>query len=216
MTWGVTQKGTDGLPLGSVHPPGQTNPVPLQGGLPYTDANGNTSSPGVMALSDGWRVTYSAGIAAMVPATTAGDCFVINASATKLVRLSRVMINGTATTATTLDITLVRRSTLDTAGTSTTPAMVPHDATDAAATALVRAYTVAPTAGTFVGILRASKLLLAVPAATGAMPPLEWDFGNLAEKQPLLRAGTTHCYAVTISAIPSGGSLDIAMEFTEE
>jgi hypothetical protein len=216
MTYGTTSKGTDGLPQGSVWVPGQANPVPLQGGNPYTDVNGNVSAPGIMAMGDGWKVTYSAAISNLVPATTAGDCFVLQASATKLARLVRVLVSGTATTATTLDVTLVKRSTLDTAGTSTSPAMVPHDSADGAATAVVKAYTVAPTAGTLVGILRSAKLLLAVPAATGGGPQILWEFGNLAEKQPLLRSGTTHCYAVTINAIPTGGSMNIAMEFTEE
>jgi hypothetical protein len=216
MAYGNTPRDAGNLPLGSVWVPGQANPIPLQGGNKYTDANGNDSAPGVMALGDGWKVTYSAAIANQVPATTAGDCFVLQASATKLVRLTRVLVSGTATTATTLDVTLVRRSTLDTAGTSTSPAMVPHDSLDSPATALVKAYTIAPTAGTLVGILRSAKLLLAVPAATGGGPQILWEFGNLAEKQPMLRSGTTHCYAVTISAIPTGGSMDIAFEFTEE
>jgi hypothetical protein len=214
MTAGATQRGSDNLPLGSVVTPGIATPAVLQGGTQTgPDANGVTTAPGVMALSDGFKATFSACITAQVPVTTAGDCFVLN-WVSKVIRLTRIQVTGTATTATTLDVTLVRRSTADTAGTSTTPTIVPHDSGNPAVTATVKAYTVAPTAGTLVGIICAEKLLLAVPAATGGESQVEWIFGNRPSQSPVLRAAGL--FAVTISAIPSGGSMTISMEWTEE
>ncbi len=215
MTAGVTQRGSDNLPLGSVVTPGIALPAALQGGTQTTDANGVTTAPGVMALSDGFKATYSACVTNQIPVTTAGDCFVLTGSATKIVRLTRVQVTGTATTATTLDVTLVRRSTADSAGTSTTPTIVKHDSGSAAATAVAKAYTVAPTAGTLVGAICSEKLLLAVPAASGGESQVEWIFGNRPAQSPVLR-GILEFFAITISAIPAGGSMNISFEWSEE
>jgi hypothetical protein len=214
MGTGVTQIGGDGLPFGSVITDGIVNPAALQGGPQKTDSQGHVIAPGVMTLTDGFKTTYSVAIANLVPATTAGDLFVLSWVA-KVVRLTRVQISGTATTATTLDVTLVRRSTADSAGTSTSPAIVAHDSASGAASSTIKAYTVAPTAGTLVGLICAAKLLLAVPAASGGSVPVTWEFGERPAQAPVLRAAL-QSLAVTISAIPTGGSLNVSMEFTEE
>jgi hypothetical protein len=211
--YGNTPRDAGNLPMGSIWTPGQANPIPLQGGAPYTDVNGNISAPGIMAPGDSAFPTYSACIVGQVPATTAGDCFVLN-WVSKVIRLRRIQVTGTATTATTIDVTLVRRSTADSAGTSTTPTIVPHDSANPAATATVRAYTVAPTAGTLVGVICAEKLLLAVSAATGGESQVEWIFGERPSQCPILRAAGL--FAVTISAVPSGGSMTISMEWSED
>jgi hypothetical protein len=214
MAYGTTQKGSDLIPLGSVKVPNVSNQKPLQGGAVYTDLAGDDSAPGVMALGDSAFATYSACVVGQVPATTAGDCFTLT-WVSKVIRLRRIQITGVATTAITLDVTLVKRSTVDTVGTSTTPTVVAHDSNNQGAnTALVKAYTVAPTAGTLVGVICAEKLLLPVSAASGGESQVEWIFGNRPAQSPLLR--TTGLFAVTISAIPSGGSMTISFEWSED
>jgi hypothetical protein len=213
MAYGTTARGSDLYPLGSVQVPGQVNTTPLQGGAKYTDALGNDSAPAIMAPGDSAFPTYSACVVGQIPVTTAGDCFVLN-WVSKVIRLRRIQVTGTATTAITLDVTLVRRSTADSAGTSSTPTIVPHDSANPAATATVKAYTVAPTAGTLVGIICAEKLLLPVSAASGGESQVEWIFGERPAQSPLLRA--TGLFAVTISAIPAGGSMTISCEWSED
>lgn len=214
MVLGTTPKGSDLIPLGSVKVPNVSNQKPLQGGAIYTDLAGDDSAPGVMALGDSAFATYSACVVGQIPATTAGDCFTLT-WVSKVIRLRRVQVTGIATTAQTLDITLVKRSAVDTLGTSTSPTVVAHDSLNQGLnTALVKAYSVAPTAGTLVGILCAEKLLLPVSASSGGESQVEWIFGTRPSQSPLLRAAGL--FAVTISAIPAGGSMNISFEWTED
>ena len=102
--------------------------------------------------------TYSASIVGLVPVAAATDIFCISGSATKTVRVLRMSIGAIATAAAIGDILLVKRSTANTAGTSTAPSVVAHDSTNPAGTAVVLAYTANPTTGTLVGNMRARKL----------------------------------------------------------
>lgn len=102
--------------------------------------------------------TYSASIAGLVPVAAATDIFCISGSATKTVRVLRMSIGAIATAAAIGDILLVKRSTANTAGTSTAPAVVANDSTNPAGTAVVLAYTANPTTGTLVGNMRSRKL----------------------------------------------------------
>src|SRR5262245_3679346 len=69
-------------------------------------------------------------------------------SATRKVRLLKMIISGTADTAFDLSLSLVKESSPSTGGTSTTATAVPFDSAFPAATAVFNGYTVAPTPGT--------------------------------------------------------------------
>src|SRR6266702_476 len=211
MAYGTTSKGSDGLPMGSVQVPGQTNLTPLMGGTITTDANSNTAAPGVVQQDDGRKTTYSFSATAL--AGVAGDVLLFKGSSTKTVRVTQVIISGTATTAINLYVQLIKRSAADTAGTTgTAPTIAPHASANAAATATVAIYTAAPTAGTSVGIVRAARLFLATPTTSPTLAELiMWDFGV----RPGAR-GVAECLAVNLSAAPTAGSIDISFEFTEE
>jgi hypothetical protein len=215
MAIGVTQKGTDGLPAGSVITEGIAAPAALQGGVQTTDSQGNIIAPAAMSRGDGWRATFSAAATGIVPATTAGAIFTLRGSSTKIVRLTRCHVSGLATTAITIAVGLAKWSTAPTGGTAiTAPTMVAHDGATTA-TGLVAGYTVAPTAGTLVGLLRSQKLLLPLSAAAAKGPDIEWEFGIRPAQCPLLTAAITQLFAITISAIPAGGSIDVYIEWTE-
>src|SRR6266568_2055347 len=209
MAYGTTSKGSDGLPMGSVQVPGQTNLTPLMGGTITTDANSNTAAPGVVQQDDGRKTTYSFSATAL--AGVAGDVLLFKGSSTKTVRVTQVIISGTATTAINLDVQLIKRSAADTAGTTgTAPTIAPRDSANAAATA-------APTAGTSVGIVRAARLFLATPTTSPTLAELiMWDFGVRPGAQAVVLRGVAECLAVNLSAAPTAGSIDISFEFTEE
>lgn len=163
------------------------------------------------------RSTYSASITALAPAASATDIFTIIGSATKTVRITRIQISGVATAAGTFDVVLVKRSTADSGGTSTSPTIVPHDSSDSAATAVVKAYTVNPTLGTLVGNLQARSITLTT-AATPAIPNIlqEFLFELRGEKAIVLR-GVAQQLAINLNAQTiTGGLLDISISFTEE
>lgn len=164
-----------------------------------------------VSLVDGFKNTYSASVTGLVG--VAGDIFILNGSATKTIRVTRVEFSGTATAAASSDLQLIKRSTADTAGTAA--AATPHDANDAAATAAAQSYTAAPTPGTAVGTpIRAVRAF--IPAANGiGQNPVVWDFGTRPAKAPTLR-GVAQGLALNIGATNAGALYDISYEWTEE
>jgi hypothetical protein len=94
----------------------------------------------------------------LTPVATPTDILMI-APVSKPVRVTRVAIVIVATAGGIADVVLIRRSTADTGGTSTTPVPVPNDPQDGTATAVVTVYTVNPAAlGTAVGNVGAAKM----------------------------------------------------------
>ncbi len=178
-----------------------------------------------VAMADGVKATYSAAKVGLVPASSATDIFTITGSATKTIRVTRIEITATTTSATpaALDVLLLKRSTANSAGTSTgSPTPVPHDSTNAAVSATVLAYTANPTTGTLVGTaIRNQKLMqtLATYTATDfpAKDSLVWDFGNRPAQAIVLR-GTGEVLAVNLNGVTATAtaSFDLAVEWTEE
>jgi hypothetical protein len=164
--------------------------------------------------------TYSAAKVGLVPASSPTDIFTITGSATKIVRVTRIAITATTTSATpaAIDCLLVKRSTANSGGTSTgSPTPVPHDSTNAAATATILAYTVNPTTGDIVGTaLRNEKLMqqLATLTATDFPGPgkLVWEF-----PRPIVLRGIAEVLAVNLNGVSVTGtaSFDIDAEWTE-
>lgn len=202
---------------GNVHTLGQQLAA---NSLPFVHA----SDKGV-AMSDGVKATYSAAKVGLVPASSATDIFTITGSATKTIRVTRIEITATTTSATpaALDVLLLKRSTANTSGTSTgSPTPVPHDSANGAVSATVLAYTANPTTGTLVGTaIRNAKFFqtLATYTATDfpAKDSLAWDFGNRPAQAIVLR-GTGDVLAVNLNGVTATAtaSFDLAVEFTEE
>ena len=173
-----------------------------------------------VTVVDGQKATYSACITGLVTATTPTDVFTISGSATKTIKITRLGFTGLQTTSALRDIVLLKRSTANTGGTSTAPVAVSYDSNNAAATAVVTAYTANPTAlGTLVGNMRSYKYPLdANPTGTSAVPstPVEWMFGDKGGQAITLR-GATQLFCVNLNSVTStGDSLDIFVEWTEE
>lgn len=194
-------------------------------GLVKTGSDGTLYAPHIFAPSDGNKATYSAAKVGLVPGSSATDIFTLTGSATKIVRVTRIEIAGTSTSASgaALDVLLLKRSTANTLGTSTgSPTPVPHDSADAVATATVLAYTAVPTTGTLVGTaIRNQKLMLALATDTSSdFPPMDrivWEFGNRPSKGLVLR-GIGEVLAINLNAATptATASFDIAIEWTEE
>jgi hypothetical protein len=159
--------------------------------------------------------TYSAAILGLVPAATPTDIFTITGSASKTIRVTKLTFSGTKTTAGLQDAQFVKRSTANSAGTSTSPTRVPHDSTNAAATATVLAYTANPTTGTLVGAVRVVKILYPAPAGT-TNAISEFIFGDQRQQSFVLR-GTSEVLALNLNSVTvTGGSIDAYVEWTEE
>lgn len=136
-------------------------------------------------------------------------------SATRKVRLLKMVISGTADTAFDLDLQLIKESSPSTGGTSTTATAVPLDSEFSPATAVFKGYTVSPTPGTPVGTIASAVLSLALaPAIVPA--PIMFDFSRL----PILERPTLHtdqeCLMLDLGTASDHTSLDIYAWWTEE
>ncbi len=160
------------------------------------------------------RASYSAIVQGLAPAATATDIFNIKGSGTKTVKITQLSISGTAATAISPSVQLIVRSTANSGGTSSTPTIVKHDSNNAAATAVVTAYTANPTLGTTVGAIRSRKVAFPLTGTIGTDGG--WDFG-VRPSQPIVLRGTAESVSVNLSsATVVTGSIDIWVEFTEE
>jgi hypothetical protein len=165
---------------------------------------------------DGAKATYRASKIALSPAASATDIFTITGSASKTIRVTRVRISGTETTAGHAVFQLIKRSTANTAGTSASVTAVPLDSNDAAASATVLSYTANPTLGTTIGSIAVSRIFLPAAATATGEESMLLTFGDLAAKALVLR-GTSQVLAVNLNgATVTGGSLHIEIEWTEE
>lgn len=186
---------------------GQINPI----NMTVTGRVRTSASP-----VDGDKETFSASAIGIAPATTPLDVFTLTGSSTRTVRITKITLSGTQTTTGTIDVLLIKRSTANTGGTSTTPAIVPHDSTNAAATAVFRAYTVDPTLGTAVGNVLARKIN--IPSAVDDV--LHSDgvlFEAVRPGQAIVLRGVGEMLAVSLNSVTlTGGNLDCTFEFTEE
>jgi hypothetical protein len=164
------------------------------------------------------RQTFTAAGVLAVPQTAAGDAVVICGSATKTVRIKRVELSGTDATAQSATVKAIVRSAANTGGTSTTATNVPRDSNNAAATAVVKAYTAIPTPGAAVGDVRDSILALPDGATLLAGAPLAWDFNPSNLTQEVVLRGVAQCFAVNFpnALSTAGASLRWNIDWTEQ
>jgi hypothetical protein len=169
-----------------------------------------------VSLLDGQRATYSCATAPFTPAASATDIFIITGSATKTIRVLKIEIYATQSTAGVANIFLVKRSTANTGGTFVTGTKVPHDSNFAAATATVGNYTASPTLGTLVGNIKIHRGMIPATATALNNPIATWTFGNASGGAIVLR-GTNELLAVNLNGVTiSGGVFVIRVEWTEE
>lgn len=164
--------------------------------------------------------SYSATVVNLAPAATPTDVFTITGSATRVIKIRRIIVSGTKTASSHDIVRLIRRSTANTGGTSTVLTNVPMDTNNAASTATVRSYTANPTLGTAVGTLLAKRVNFNVqtPAnAQGVAGGVQFDerFGDASEG--IYLRGVTQVLAVNLNAVTlTGASLTITVEWNEE
>jgi hypothetical protein len=177
---------------------------------------GVNPSAQVLVNPEGQDATYTATALGFTPAATATDFISLTGSASKNVRILRVVVSGVATTGTIADLVIVKRSTADTSGTPTTLTAVPHDANDAAATGTAVSYAANPTTGSLIGNIGARKIGL-VTAASNIIPQtIEYRPGNNLDQTWVLR-GVAQVIALNWNgaAVPTGTSLDVEITWKE-
>jgi hypothetical protein len=164
--------------------------------------------------------TYSSSFFGLVPGASATDVVCIAASSTKTVRVQRITIGGTGT-AVSLPISVVRRASLDTGGTAATSTALPVayalDSANAAASAIVTAYTANPTINdTAPGILDNGNLgLVATTVGAAVQPYVLWDYAerNFAQA-PLLRTAAQQ-FCVNLNVTSPTALVNVTFRWTE-
>lgn len=159
--------------------------------------------------------TFSAGTGPFNLAATATDIWTIAGSNTKTIRIHRIKFSATTTSgsAIKLNVSLIRRSTLDTGGTSATVTAAKHDSNNASATATVTRYTANPAAlGTTVAQLRTDIVGVTGSGISGGV--VDWDFES--GGQPLILRGTSENIALNLNSITvTGGVGGVSVEWSE-
>lgn len=170
------------------------------------------------------RATYRAStIVPLVTAVTVNrTIWNIIGSATKTVTIKRITISGVsiATAVNYVVFNLVKYSTATTGGTSSTLASVPLDALNAAATAVVKAYTAVATDGALIGTLASAKVLCPITATAAALQfgeDIVWNFSDINGSGGIVLRGVAQelaiLYPVAAATVPTQA---ISVEWTEE
>jgi len=185
-----------------------------------------TSADGTQIISpvDSFKETYRTSITNLVLAATPTDFITLTGSASKTIRVTNIHLSCTQTAGSYPDIVLLKRSTANSGGTSTSPTIVPLDSNNAAASAVMRAYTANPTLGTLVGNLMVERLNMNSPTVQvgGGNNPTGtnqrgqlWEFGRLG--QAIVLRGTSQVLALNGNSVTiTGNSCDSWLEWTEE
>ena len=185
-----------------------------------------------LGLTTGYlpKTTYSSAFFGLVPPASATDVLCIAASATKTVRIDRLVIGGSGT-AVSLPIQVVRRASLDTGGTIGTTTANPgittqiasRDtglATNLSASATLVSYTAVPVINDTAPVYLDSAMLGVVATTVGTPTPMtvfDWsrDIENLVQV-PSLAKGTAQQICVNFGAVSTTSSLNGAITWTEE
>lgn len=187
----------------------------ITGATPFIGTVLDTVTPLPSPATDAFG-EYSASSAAFTPGATPQDVFTISGSATKIVRVTRMIISTTQTTAGANRWALVKRSTANSGGTSSAVAAVPTDSLYPAASAVVRAYTANPTAGTLVGTPWAGRVTS--PTAVLSTASLGPDIQNPMRNAIAVLRGAAESFSWNFggAVLPAGLLVNATVWWTED
>jgi len=187
-----------------------------------TSANGDYSQistdkhGAVYSINSNARKPTTSFSCLIVPAASATDIVTIEGPGSGTIRVSRIIISGTQTTAGHVLFALIRRNGTNSGGTFTNPTQFAHElAVDSAGAANIKAYTANPSGlGGVTAYVR--RLYKFIPAATtaGDAPPLVWDFGSCGKE---ISVGSGALLSLSLEgATVTGGSLAVDIEYYSE
>lgn len=190
--------------------------------VPYSTTQGygtpilDTSGAGYVNV-EGLKNTFSYSSTDITPAATATDVVTLVGSASTTIRVKKICVEGVATAPSTYDVYMIKRTTLDTTGTATQPAIVAHDSNQPTPLGVINLYSANPGAlGTGVQF-RSTHLYLGQAATSPTSGPQRcWQFGDIGEESIVLR-GASQSVAINHAgaAVPAGASLYYTIEWTE-
>lgn len=209
---------TAGLAAAQVSNPSQSA---NSGGCVLAGCNLSYSQNGVQSFVR----TYKYSSLGNVPAATQTDLFTIAGSASKTIRVTKIVIGGANSAGQVYrGVQIIRRSAVDSGGTPSNPAALARDTQNAAATATLTLFTAAPSGlGTTVGTLDSCRLIFVQTATTFSTPDVcAFTYGVNDDQLTVLR-GATDVLAINflgatagVTATATTDFIDIDVEWTEE
>ena len=183
------------------------------------DSNDGTQRRVLLADNDPVRSTYSYALGGLAVATGGTDVAVLElplSAANRIVRLRQLQISGTASATNSYVLNVIRRSTLNSGGTRSTPTPVPRDSRLDPAYAVLGLYTANPaTLGTVVGPMDGGRLTLATSGGN-TLDRLNLQYSWLNDMAPVLR-NPGECFALNFNGmLPSGAAIDLSITWSEE
>lgn len=169
------------------------------------------------------KPTYRYAVSAFAAVATPTDVVVITGSATagRRVIVKRIKIEGAATAAGNMPVTIIRRSSVGTLGSAVLTAITPAkmDSNQTAATGVVSTVGTAnyTTLGTAAGLVDTGRVQMTALGTGVAVVPYQCNFADRLDKPVVLR-GVAELLCINFggAAIPSGGVLDITIETEED
>jgi len=160
--------------------------------------------------------TYVANAVGVTPPPT-GGFFTLYGSDTKTVAVLRIYANGSTSGSQSQRVIVqaVKRSSVNTGGTSILLTAVPNDPLFSAATAQALAWTAAPTAGTLVGVLAAGPLVTLTSTPASANPVSSEVAFPIAPATPLILRGASESIGLTTADTWNAGTLNIGVVWCE-
>jgi hypothetical protein len=164
--------------------------------------------------NEGRKATYSAQVNGI--AIIAGNNFFLLGSASKTIRITKLIVSGNVPTTATNVIVAFQICSAPTGGTSSTSGLTigTYDSNNPAVSATAKYYTAAPTGGattqTFLDVL---DYTLGAPAAVSA--PYIANFGQRSAQCPTIR-GTSQAFCLFFGSAPSSSAYTFTIEWTEE
>lgn len=183
----------------------------------------NAPPPGIICQQDSVVPTYHAVGVAIAIGTAPTDVSCITGSATKVIRLKKVRLSGTAGTAINISVYLTKHIVADTGGTAATgtalPTAYPMDSTNPTASATLQAYTVNPTVADAAStVINSATMFMPVTSTASGQNAVifDWGSGGIGLQGPLLR-GVAQQVCVNLNGVtaPSSGLLNVQWVWTE-
>lgn len=150
--------------------------------------------------------------AGWAPVATPTDILTLKGPINGILRLRRFRLAAMATTAGFMPVTLLKRTAANTGGTSTAPAIAERNEGTADPASVVTRYTANPGAlGAAGDIQFAQRVFFNLIAQPHDVVNLEWD----ADDGPSLQGTEWLALNLGGGAVPSGGAVDILLEWEE-
>ena len=179
-------------------------------------------------ISGAWAQNFGpipqVSISTNVPTYTTANPNIANSNATdlwciaggigKTIFVNFIHANAIASAAAVLNVTIVKRSTLDSGGTPTTETIVPLNSSNPTPVATVTSFIGSPSLGTAVGNVAAHKVQVATTSNANTMNDLVFTWGDIAD-QPLTLRGPSESACINVPAT-AGGSWAVYAKWTEQ